>query len=263
MSGSRLVPGSALGSDAIGWIRSFLGDHPVHRLYFECALDALAQDVDNRFFLLDPDRRGLVQSIEFDRQVIATTVGALSPQDLAASVPEAAPGELHLEARHASALASYCATRIEEVDTLRYYLLEEGGSDTPDPCCRLLVNDDLGLVSAFFAAHYPRTIFSAWMLDEPFLGLFEDGELVAAGGTVCRHAGLGAANIGNFLTHPSRRGRSLARRLVGSLVATLRRQGIARFTLGVAESNRRAWRAYEAAGFRLLESRVQWSLAAP
>src|SRR3546814_16474744 len=69
-----------------------------------------------------------------------------------------------------------------------------------------------------YAAHYPATIFSSWMLAEPFLGLFEDGRLLACGGVTVSNRAMGAANLGNVLTHSGHRGRGLARTVVCSLV---------------------------------------------
>lgn len=37
---------------------------------------------------------------------------------------------------------------------------------------------------AFFGAHYPETIVSPWMLELPFVGVREQGELVATAGAI-------------------------------------------------------------------------------
>src|SRR3546814_8718733 len=101
-----------------------------------------------------------------------------------------------------------------------------------------------------YAAHYPATIFSSWMLAEPFLGLFEDGRLLACGGVTVSNRAMGAANLGNVLTHSGHRGRGLARTVVCSLVDRLERDGFRIFLLGAPTDDPADCRACGAVGFR-------------
>ena len=98
------------------------------------------------------------------------------------------------------------------------------------------------------------------MLESPFIGLFEDAELVATGGTVIWSKALKSANIGNFLTASHTRGRGLAKTVARHLIYVLHHQGVSYFTLGTTEKNQSAWKTYEAIGFKLRESRVQIDL---
>src|SRR3546814_19807483 len=94
-----------------------------------------------------------------------------------------------------------------------------------------------------YAAHYPATIFSSWMLAEPFLGLFEDGRLLACGGVTVSNRAMGAANLGNVLTHSDPRRRGLARTVVCPLLPRLGRAGFPLFFLGAPTAGPAARRA--------------------
>lgn len=120
--------------------------------------------------------------------------------------------------------------------------------------------DDAPALAAFFAAHYPATVFSAWMLDQPFVALVEDGHPVAVGGTIVR-AGT-RAMIGNFLVDPARRGEGLAGRILHSLLALLRDDGVETALLATNDGNPAACRVYDRAGFTLIERRMQLDLRA-
>jgi ribosomal protein S18 acetylase RimI-like enzyme len=152
--------------------------------------------------------------------------------------------------------------RIGAVRRLRYYLQIGPTGARRDPRCRSLGPGDLGVLQEFYRRYYAGTIFSAWMLDQPFFGIVEDGEIVAAGGVVAWHRELRAANLGNFLTRPDRRGKGLARAITATVLAELEELGFEEFTLGTYEENAAACRAYEAVGFRVLEQRLELDIVA-
>jgi ribosomal protein S18 acetylase RimI-like enzyme len=108
--------------------------------------------------------------------------------------------------------------------------------------------------------NYPETVFSSWMLEQPFVGLYERGLLTATGGTIILNGDLRTCNIGNFLTASTARGRGLAKIVAKHLIVLLQEEGIKIFTLGTTEENIPAWRAYEAIGFRIQETRPQFDL---
>jgi ribosomal protein S18 acetylase RimI-like enzyme len=114
------------------------------------------------------------------------------------------------------------------------------------------------MITAFFASHYPQTIFSPWMLERLFLGIVEHGALVACGGLVAAPESI--SNVGNFLTAPSARGRGLGRAVAATLTHHLFDQGMSKVTLGTTEDNTAACRAYEATGFRSFDRRMQLDL---
>lgn len=95
-----------------------------------------------------------------------------------------------------------------------------------------------------------RSFFMPSLLDHGvFVGVHDQGELVASAGTHVASDFYGIAAIGAVITHPSHRGQGLGR----MVVAALCRELLPRFRtigLNVAESNRTAIRLYEETGFR-------------
>ena len=254
----------ALGAPEIAAVRALLGDHPLFSLYLETALAEAGQG--NRHVLLKADGTGLVLSITFDALTVRTTVGRLGTAHLAAAARIDGPGELHVDPRHRDAVVAVLGRRVAAENRLRYYQrpvrTEDGAEDrawSPPADIALVPLGPQALddVVAFYSRHYPQTIFSAWMLEAPFVGAFEDGELVAAGGVVARDPSGRAVNIGNFLTRPDRRGRGLGRLVVRALLARLAIDGVSLATLGTTVENVPAWRCYEACGFTLLEERIE------
>jgi RimJ/RimL family protein N-acetyltransferase len=221
------------------------------RLYFEAGLEA------SREFLIGQARRGLAFSIDFDAVTVRTTVGELAAEELDRVAELAGRAELHLEPGHREAILGRLAGRVVSVKTLRYYRTGEAPSGPPDPRCRLLTEADFDEAARLFRDYYPATVFSSWMLELPFAGLFEEGRLAACGGVHAINRQLGACVLGNFLTHPGHRGRGLAQAVARALLGRLAEDGLREFLLGAAEENAAACRAYEAVGFRLLEARPQ------
>jgi GNAT superfamily N-acetyltransferase len=243
-------------------IRARLAGHPLFRLYFEAGLDAAARGDHSRSALIGGGD-GVVLSIDFDAMTVRTTIGSLTSAELDAACAVARKAELHVEPGHREAALARCAGRVLSDQTLRYYHRPVGAEPDPDRRCRRLTQADYPKVAALFADHYPTTIFSRWMLDDTLIGLFEDGDLVACGGVVARHAGLATVNLGNFLTVPARRGRGLARVVMAAVLASVAADGIRLATLGTTLENRAAWRGYEAAGFAVLEERSELIVAPP
>ena len=149
-------------------------------------------------------------------------------------------------------------SRVLRRDRLKYYILEK---DKPFPGARddirRLEKVDIDLVRNFYKSHYSGAIFSAWMLELPFWGLFVNQELVAAGGAIVIDRYGKAANIGNFLTSPKFRGNGYGKTIAKTLINDLMDDGVSIFTLGTTEENISAWKTYESVGFKLLERRVE------
>lgn len=250
-----------LSAEEISQIRSLLANHPMHKLYLEAALDALDGDgPDIRRYHLTPEG-GLLQVIDFDTISIFTSHGPLGPEDLACIAHHAGRVELHLEDRHVEHVRSLLGKRIEAEKRLRYYGTAIGADMAADPRCRRLVRADLDVVRRFVASHYPGTIFSDWMLAQPFVGLFEAGRLVTMGGTVTEDLQNQCCSLGNFLTAPTARGRGFAKAACRSLLAVLYERGNRLATLATTADNIAAWRAYQAVGFTLIEERAQIDVA--
>lgn len=250
----RLIPTSALTADDVAWVRSFLAERPLFALYFQSALADLERGRDNRLVHLGLDRKGIILGIFFDGLVVLTAIGELRPQELELLAHTSMPTELHIELRHEAILAPLCKQRLLKTSELRIYRRDVRRVDA-DPTARLIDSREENLVRTFMRRHNPRTIFSSWMLELPFVGIEEGGELVATAGTIGR-AGATAV-IGNFLTRPDRRGQGLARRLALHLTWALCQQGIEEVLLATTSDNKSACRAYETAGFRVIETRRQ------
>ena len=170
------------------------------------------------------------------------------------------PLELHLTPDQADRLRPACGDRLALEDGLRFYARPLADLPEPDPACRRMGPAELEPLRRFYAAHYPTTVFSAWMLDLPFVAIVEDGRPVAAGGVLARAGS--RAMIGNFLVDPARRGEGLAGRVLAGLLAALRAEGVTMALLATNDLNPAACRVYERAGFALVERRVQLDLRA-
>ncbi|HZH27909.1 MAG TPA: GNAT family N-acetyltransferase [Azospirillaceae bacterium] len=257
-----MKPTSRLHGDEVTRIQALLAKHPTLSLDFDGALTALADGPDNRSALLGAAGRGVALGIDFDTLTVRTTYGDLSEAEIRTATATPRRAELHIQDRHLPAARAALANRFTAVHTLRDYRLDlDGRTFAPDPRCRRLTSSDGREVAGLFQ-HYGDTIFSTWMLDQPFFGLFEGGHLLAAGGVVVQSRRLRSANLGNFLTRPDRRGRGLARAVVRTLAATLRAEGCSVVTLSTYAANEAACRAYEAVGFELFDSRLQVNVRA-
>jgi ribosomal protein S18 acetylase RimI-like enzyme len=245
---------SPMQQDALGRL---LAHHPVFDLYFRAAL--AAGDRGRSAYLSD-DGRGAALAIRFARKSINTLIGLLPDAAVRALADLPTAGEIHLEPQHLDLAKEILGDRIRTVRGLRYYARVP--EDYPlDPQCRRLTPAEGALVGHFFDSFYPGAIFSDWMLEDTFLGLFRDGQLLACGGVVVRAGS--SVNIGNFLTHPARRGRFLGKAVLTSLLGQLAAEGVTQVTLGTNDDNLSACLLYEACGFQLIEQRLQLDLAAP
>ncbi|MGL4964973.1 MAG: GNAT family N-acetyltransferase [Inquilinus sp.] len=230
--------------------------HPVFALYWDAALDAAAAGDRSRSARLEPE--GAILGIDFDGLSIYTSVGSVGDAALLSLTVDPRPLELHLTPNQAERLRPACDDRLALEDGLRFYARPLADLPEPDPACRRMGPAELEPLRRFYAAHYPATVFSAWMLDLPFVAIVEDGRLAAAGG-VLAHAG-SRAMIGNFLVDPARRGEGLAGRVLAGLLAALRVEGVTTALLATNDLNPAACRVYERVGFALVERRVQLDL---
>jgi ribosomal protein S18 acetylase RimI-like enzyme len=253
-----LKPFAALTAAELETLVGLTRAHPIFRVYVFDARAATLGGATNRTAMLGRDRAGAVLGIAFERMEVRTIVGSLSrvEEDIAANLPHG--GELHVDRLAAERIRDRLGDRVFAAHELKYYALARRPADAPDPRCAPLGKERLKMLKEFFAAHYPQTIFSPWMLERLFLGVVEHGELVACGGVVA--AAEGIANVGNFLTAPTARRRGLCRAIAGTLVHRLIDQGMSQVTLGTTDDNKAAWMAYEAAGFRCFDRQAQLDL---
>jgi RimJ/RimL family protein N-acetyltransferase len=254
-----LKPFASLAADELKMLANLTRSHPVFRVYVSDARAATRDGATNRTAMLGLDGAGAALGIMFERMDVRTIVGRLSPTEEWAVADLPCAGELHVEHPAADRIRGRLGRRVIATRELRYYVLAQRPAHAPDPQCTRLGSEHLAVLTEFFASHYPETIFSPWMLERTFLGIFEGGELVACGGVVA--AAEGIANVGNFLTAPSARGRGLCRAVTATLTQHLFDQGMTLVTLGTTADNLAACRAYEATGFRCFDRRQQLDLS--
>lgn len=256
MTGFR--PVADLSREERAQVGALVAGHPVFALYWDAAFDAAAAGDRSRSVRLEPE--GVILGIDFDGLSAYTPVGSVGDDALLSLTSDPRPLELHLTPDQAERLRPACGDRLMLEDGLRFYARPLAEIPEPDPACRRMGPADLEPLRRFYAAHYPATVFSAWMLDLPFVAIVEDGRPVAAGGTIARAGG--RAMIGNFLVDPARRGEGLAGRVLAGLLAALRTEGVTTALLATNDANPAACRVYERAGFALIERRVQLDLRA-
>lgn len=237
---------SFLNQDDIDWVRRFLADSPFFRSYFEGALEGLRAGADNRYVHIGRDRQGVILGFDFDGLTAFSPVGRLRDQELRllAACPQRL--ELQLASSDAPMMRALLGERIEMTLDQRLYERRTAGA-TWFPEARRLGPADLAAVSLFSRVHNPHTVFSAWMLELPFLAATDGDGIVATAGTLARTGD--EAVIGNVVTRADRRGRGHARRLVESLCALLAREGVATVHLLTTSDNAPACAVYDAAGF--------------
>lgn len=254
-----MKPLGALSRADLALLDALVGDHPVFRVYLAAGLEAERKGGGRRFGLIGRERKGAALGIAFDDLDVVTGIGRLAvEEELGLATPRRT--ELHLDAEAAERVASALGQRVFHSRGMRYYRLDGRPSAPPDDRCRRLDRDDLEAARSLFRAHYDETIFSDWMLDQPFFGIFEDAALVACGGVISLADGI--ANIGNFLTRPDARGRGLAKAVAATLADALVDAGAEVITLGTTDDNLAACRVYEAMGFHCFDRRAQLGLAA-
>jgi ribosomal protein S18 acetylase RimI-like enzyme len=258
MDTPTMRPLASLRAEELDDLRGMVSDHPMFRFYLDAGLDAVRRGEANRSAWIAASRTGAALGISFDRLEVRTLIGELALDDEIALAQ--IDGELHAEPASADRIAEALAGRVRSRQGMRFCRLDERPSLPADARCRRLGRADYDDVAPLFLTHYPDSAFSRWMLDGLFLGLFEGGKLVACGGVIAEARG--TAHIGAFLTLPDVRRRGLARSVAASLARQLLEEGTRVVTLTTTDENLAACRAYEAAGFRCFDRRVQLNLSA-
>lgn len=131
---------------------------------------------------------------------------------------------------------------------LRYELVEPTAVPPVDKCCEPLGPHDADELQALYDTEPAAAFFLPHMLsDETYVGVRDDGRLVAAAGTHVCATGTAAA-IGAVYTHPAHRRRGLARVVTAGVVHRIgARVGV--IGLNVATDNAPARHVYERLGF--------------
>jgi ribosomal protein S18 acetylase RimI-like enzyme len=110
--------------------------------------------------------------------------------------------------------------------------------------------DDLEAVVHLHSSDEGSAFFLPVMLDlNPFMGIWEDGQLMASAGTHVVSRRYGVAAIGAVITRPSHRGRGLGALVLSALCRRLADE-YETIGLNVETSNESALRLYDRLGFR-------------
>jgi len=255
-------PLSALTPQERDRIRDFVAERGIVALYLDTALEDLARGIDNRLVLTGGAGAGVILGIRFSGLEVFTVIGMLDDAELASVLVRRMPAELHVPEPVAARLRPHLGARIISAEDMRIETCAIGLARVRDPDCRVLSADDAARLTAFYAAHNPRSVFSPWMLAHPLVAVLEGDEIVAAAGVLALSRRLGWAMIGNFLTHPDRRGCGLAARVGETLLAELRTIGLRTAALATTDRNQAARRVYQRLGFTLAERWIELDLAA-
>jgi ribosomal protein S18 acetylase RimI-like enzyme len=144
---------------------------------------------------------------------------------------------------------------------VRYELVDPGALPPPDPLVEPLGAGDLADILALYDGDPGAVFFLPHMLDDgAFVGVRDDGVLVAAAGTHVLSTTHRVAALGAVYTAPSHRGRGLGR----SVTTAVTRQLLPRvgtIGLNVAAANLPARRIYESIGFTAILSYEEAELA--
>lgn len=95
----------------------------------------------------------------------------------------------------------------------------------------------------------PDFFFPSMLEQGTFRGIRAGGELVSTAGTHLFAPNLGVCAVGNVYTRRDARGRGLAARVTGAVVADVLAQGVQTVVLNVRHANDEANRVYEKLGF--------------
>ncbi len=141
---------------------------------------------------------------------------------------------------------------LHEVDMWRMVLTAQRLPARLGEGCVRLGPADQSALEALFDGHPDRPdAFHPRQLETGvFMGIPGDSGLVAVAGTHIVARTFGLAAVGNVFTAPAQRGRGLAGRTTGAVVAALRQEGVGTIVLNVSQSNAPAVRCYHRLGFR-------------
>ncbi|MCP3987826.1 MAG: GNAT family N-acetyltransferase [Actinomycetia bacterium] len=154
---------------------------------------------------------------------------------------------------------------------LRYHLVDRAQKPVTGP--RSLTPDAGGLrpvelgpahaddIGALYATEPGAAFYRRSMLDDDsFVGVFDDGDLVAAAGTHVLSSVQGVAAIGAVYTRPSHRGQGLGRLVTAGVIQRLTDR-VTTIGLNVAEANTPARHIYQQLGFEPILAYEELELA--
>ncbi|MER7457741.1 GNAT family N-acetyltransferase [Micromonospora sp. NPDC126480] len=214
-------------------------------------------------------RRGEAVALLYHGAVPATLLAFAAPAraaELAALLGDLAPVlparlYAHLSPGLEAALAG--AFTVEAAgDHRKMALTDPGRLAAVPPAGVVLGGEDLPALRRLYGCAYPGNWFDERMVGTgQYVGVREDGELVAVAGVHVWSPRYRVAAVGNVTTHPRVRGRGLGAAVVAALCRRLR-ESVDHVTLNVKADNAAAVRLYERLGFARVAEYGEFRLAA-
>jgi ribosomal protein S18 acetylase RimI-like enzyme len=249
-----MVPLSRLPAGNLKLLRQLVAGDALMSFYLALAEAESARGEDASLVRIGRARRGAALGARFDGIAVFSTVGDLREEDLRGLLEWPGRLELHLTKAHHAQVSALAGHALGPAQSMLAMAATAGGA-APDLDAQMLDRAGFAEAAATMAPYNSHTVLSARMADLPFAAIREGGRIVAMAGTI----GVAGetALIGHFLTVPEARGRGLARRLALQLRWHFAQSGVARLLLATTEDNGPACRAYAAAGFTVLDRRLQ------
>lgn len=143
---------------------------------------------------------------------------------------------------------------------LKMHLADVGAVESCDTDGEALLGDaDLAAAQELYAVSYPGNWFDPRMLSTGcYRGISEAGSLVCVAGVHVVSRRHGVAALGNIATHPSHRGRGLARRATAAVCQALLQEGVRSIGLNVHVDNAAAIACYRGLGFETVARYGEW-----
>ncbi|MBK8157536.1 MAG: GNAT family N-acetyltransferase [Rhodospirillaceae bacterium] len=251
---------SELGSAERKAVVDLLGPDKVLSFYWHSGEADLARGIDNRLVRRCGEGQGVIIGACFGDLAVFSPYGEIADADIVACTQWGGAVEIHAPQGDEERYRNLIGQRLVQAREMLVYGLELSPVTDVRTDYRRLSPADLNVVSAFYRTHYPETAFAPYMLEMPFIGIFENEALVASAGTLARSDEQRTALIGHFLTAPAARGRGLAKASGRALLQTLGQMGYHWAYLTTTLENGPANTVYQQLGFRVVDRRIQFDL---
>ena len=241
-------------------VAELLAPDKVLSFYWMSGEADLGRGIDNRLVRRCGEGRGVIIGARFGDLAVFSPYGQISNADIVACAQFDGAVEIHAPLEDQQRYRDLIGPRLIQAREMLVYGMELPGVTGASTDYRRLTPADLDVVSTFYRAHDPETAFDPYMLEMPFVGIFEDDALQASAGTLAHSEDVGAALIGHFLTAPAARGRGLAKASGRALLQTLGQAGYRSAYLATTLENAPANSVYRQLGFSVMDRRIQFDL---
>jgi ribosomal protein S18 acetylase RimI-like enzyme len=241
-------------------IGRLLQPEPVLSFYWATAIEDLVRGIDNRLALFCASGRGVIIGAVFGELTIFSPYGIVADAEITICTNWPGAVEIHAPLTETPRYLARAQPRLKEAREMLVLGCQLPIADGPVIDHRRLGPADADIVAAFYRTHYAETVFDLYMLFMPFVGAFEDGQLVACAGTLVQSMREKAALIGHFATAAAARNRGFATGLGRALLKVLAGLGFRTVYLATTAENQAALNVYDRLGFRVVGRRLQIDL---